>query len=76
MGTITEIYDYLRLLYARIGVPYSPSTGLPIKSQTISEMVDIINELPTDSKIYILAPIIRGQKGELRRDILNLKMQG
>jgi len=76
VGTITEIYDYLRLLYARIGIPYSPATGLPIKSQTISEMVDIINELPIDSKIYILAPIIRGQKGEFRRDILNLKKQG
>jgi excinuclease ABC subunit A len=76
VGTITEIYDYLRLLYARIGVPYSSATGLPIKSQTISEMVDIIVELPVDSKIYILAPIVRGQKGEFRREILSLKKQG
>jgi excinuclease ABC subunit A len=76
VGTITEIYDYLRLLYARIGVPYSPATGLPIKSQTISEMVDIISELPKESKIYVLAPIIRGQKGEFRREIINLKKQG
>ena len=76
VGTITEIYDYLRLLFARVGVPYSPATGLPIKSQTISEMVDIVHELPIGTKIYILAPIIRGQKGEFRREILNLKKQG
>lgn len=76
VGTITEIYDYLRLLYARVGIPFSPTTGLPIKSQTISEMVDIINELPVDTKIYVLAPIIRGQKGEFRREILNIKKHG
>lgn len=76
VGTITEIYDYLRLLFARIGVPYSPATGLPIKSQTISEMVDIVNALPNDTKLYILAPIARGQKGEFRRELLNLKKQG
>lgn len=76
VGTVTEIYDYLRLLFARIGVPYSPATGLPIKSQTVSEMVDVIYELPVDTKIYILAPIIRGQKGEFRREILNIKKQG
>lgn len=76
VGTITEIYDYLRLLFARVGIPYSPATGLPIKSQTISEMVDIISELPLDTKLYILAPIARGQKGEFRREILNLKKQG
>jgi len=76
VGTITEIYDYLRLLYARIGVPYSPATGLPIKSQTVSEMVDIVHALPTGTKIYILAPIVRGQKGEFRREILGLKKQG
>lgn len=76
VGTITEIYDYLRLLYARIGIPYSPATGLPIKSQTISEMVDIVLALPLETKIYILAPIIRGQKGEFRREILHFKKQG
>jgi len=76
VGTITEIYDYLRLLYARVGVPYSPATGLPIKSQTISEMVDIINDLPSGAKIYLLSPIIRGQKGEFRREIIGLKKQG
>lgn len=76
VGTITEIYDYLRLLYARVGVPYSPATGLPIQSQSVSEMVDIVNSLPFDTKIYILSPIIRGQKGEFRREIANLKKHG
>ncbi|MCC8371328.1 MAG: excinuclease ABC subunit UvrA [Rickettsia endosymbiont of Pseudomimeciton antennatum] len=76
VGTITEIYDYLRLLYARVGVPYSPATGLPIKNQTISEMIDAIRNLPKGSKLYILSPIIRGQKGEFRREILDLKKQG
>lgn len=76
VGTITEIYDYLRLLYARVGIPYSPATGLPIKSQSISEMVDIVNDLPVDTKIYILSPMIRGQKGEFRREISNLRKHG
>lgn len=76
VGTITEIYDYLRLLFARIGVPYSPVTNLPITSQTISEMVDIISKMPKGTKVYILAPIVRGQKGEFRYEILNLKKQG
>ena len=76
VGTITEIYDYLRLLYARVGIPYSPATGLPIQNQTISEMVDAVKNLPKGIKLYILAPIIRGHKGEFRREILNLKKQG
>lgn len=76
VGTITEIYDYLRLLYARVGIPYSPATGLPIHSQTVSEMVDIINELPKGTKVYLLAPIVRGHKGEFKREIMNLKKQG
>ncbi|MCZ6913839.1 MAG: excinuclease ABC subunit A, partial [Rickettsia endosymbiont of Ixodes persulcatus] len=76
VGTITEIYDYLRLLYARVGIPYSPATGLPIYSQTVSEMVDIIHELPKGTKIYLLAPIVRGHKGEFKREIMNLKKQG
>ncbi|WP_342278619.1 MULTISPECIES: excinuclease ABC subunit UvrA [unclassified Candidatus Tisiphia] len=76
VGTITEIYDYLRLLYARVGVPYSPATGLPIKNQTISEMIDAIHNFPKGTKLYILAPIIRGQKGEFRREMLDLKKQG
>ncbi len=76
VGTITEIYDYLRLLYARVGVPYSPATGLPIKNQSVSEMIDIIMSIPYETKIYILSPIIRGQKGEFRREISNLKKHG
>jgi excinuclease ABC subunit A len=76
VGTITEIYDYLRLFFARVGIPYSPTTGLPIKSQSVSEMVDIVNSLPEGTKIYILSPMVRGQKGEFRREIANLKKHG
>ncbi|PCJ24350.1 MAG: excinuclease ABC subunit A [Rickettsiales bacterium] len=76
VGTITEIYDYLRLLYARVGVPYSPATGLPIKSQSVSEMVDIVSALPDGTKIYILSPMIRGQKGEFRREFVSLRKHG
>ncbi|MDX1924655.1 MAG: excinuclease ABC subunit UvrA [Rickettsiaceae bacterium] len=76
VGTITEIYDYLRLLFARIGVPYSPATNLPIVSQTVSEMVDIVKELGNGTKIYILAPISRGNKGEFRKEFAQLKKQG
>ena len=63
VGTVTEVYDYLRLLFARIGVPYSPATGLPIKSQTVTQIVDRIKERDIDSKFLVLAPIIRGRKG-------------
>ncbi len=76
VGTITEVYDYLRLLFARAGTPYSPATGKPIKSQTVSEMVDGINELPLGTKLYILAPIARGAKGEFRKEFLALKKKG
>ncbi len=76
VGTITEIYDYLRLFYARVGIPYSPATGLPIKSQSVSEIVDIISEMPEGTKIYILAPMVRGQKGEFRREIADLRKHG
>jgi excinuclease ABC subunit A len=76
VATVTEIYDYMRLLYARIGIPYSPTTGLPIKSQSVSEMVDRIMELPEGTKFYILAPFIRGRKGEHSREIVELKKQG
>jgi excinuclease ABC subunit A len=76
VGTITEIYDYLRLLFARIGVPYSPATGLPIKSQTVTEMVDIVRALPENTKLYILAPIASGDKGEFRKEIINAKKHG
>ena len=70
---MTEIYDYMRVLFARVGVPYSPFTGKPIKSQPISEMVDKINKLPKNNTIYILAPIVRGRKGEYKKEISNYK---
>ncbi len=76
VGTITEIYDYLRLFFARVGVPYSPATGLPIKSQSISEMVEVVAALPVGTKLYILSPMVRGQKGEFRREIANLVKHG
>ncbi|PHR57750.1 MAG: excinuclease ABC subunit A [Robiginitomaculum sp.] len=76
VGTVTEIYDYMRLLWARIGVPYSPATGLPIESQTISHMVDILMALPTGTRLYLLAPIVRGRKGEYKKDIAELMKQG
>jgi len=76
VGTVTEIYDYLRLLYARIGIPYSPATGLPIESQTVSQMVDRILELPSGTKILLLAPIVRGHKGEYRKELAALQKQG
>lgn len=76
VGTITEIYDYIRLLYARIGIPYSPATGLPIKSQTAVQIVDAILELPQGSKIYVLAPIVKGQKGEHRKELFQFRKQG
>ncbi|MEK6734047.1 MAG: excinuclease ABC subunit UvrA, partial [Pseudomonadota bacterium] len=76
VGTITEIYDYLRLLYARVGIPYSPATGLPIQSQTPVQIVDAILELPLETKIYILAPIVRGLKGEHRKELLQFRKHG
>jgi excinuclease ABC subunit A len=76
VGTVTEIYDYLRLLYARVGIPYSPATGLPIESQTISQMVDRIMALPEGTRLYLLAPIVRGRKGEYRKDFAELQRRG
>ncbi|MGE0753557.1 MAG: excinuclease ABC subunit UvrA [Alphaproteobacteria bacterium] len=76
VGTVTEIYDYLRLLYARIGIPYSPATGKPIESQTVSQMVDKVMELEEGSKILLLAPIVRGHKGEYRKEVAELKKRG
>lgn len=76
VGTVTEIYDYLRLLYARIGIPYSPATGLPIESQTVTQMVDTILALPKDTKLHLLAPIARGQKGEHRKELQALQKKG
>jgi excinuclease ABC subunit A len=76
VATVTEIYDYMRVLFARVGIPYSPFTGKPIVSQAISEMVDKIKILPKNNTIYLLAPIVRGRKGEYKKDILNYKKRG
>lgn len=69
VGTVTEIYDYMRLLWARAGTPYSPATGLPIESQTVSQMVDKIEEFPIGTKLLLLAPIARGKKGEFKKNL-------
>jgi excinuclease ABC subunit A len=76
VGTVTEIYDYLRLLYARIGVPYSPATGLPIESQTVSQMVDRLNDMKEGTRLYLMAPIVRGRKGEYRKELAELQKRG
>ncbi len=76
VATVTEIYDYMRVLYARVGVPYSPYTGKPIKSQTITQMVDKIKELPKKSTIYLFAPVVRGRKGEYKKEISSYKRRG
>ena len=76
VATVTEIYDYMRVLYARAGVPYSPFTGKPIESQTVSQIVDRIKQLPKKSTIYLYAPVVRGRKGEYRKEILSYKKRG
>jgi len=76
VATVTEIYDYMRVLFARAGIPYSPFTGKPITSQTISQIVDKIKEIPKKSTIYIYAPVVRGRKGEYKKDFLNYKKRG
>jgi len=76
VGTVTEIYDYMRLLFARVGVPYSPATGLPIESQTISQMVDRIMTLDEGQRIYLLAPIVQGRKGEYRKELAEFTKKG
>jgi excinuclease ABC subunit A len=76
VATVTEIYDYMRVLYARAGIPYSPYTGKPITSQTITQIVDLIKKLPKKSTIYIYAPVVRGRKGEYKKDILGYKRRG
>ena len=76
VGTVTEIYDYMRLLWARIGIPYSPATGLPITSQSVSQIVDNILNIEEKSRIYLLAPIIRGRKGEYKKEISELARKG
>jgi excinuclease ABC subunit A len=76
VGTVTEIYDYMRLLWARVGVPYSPATGLPIESQTVSQMVDRILALPEGTRLYLLAPVVRGRKGEYRKELAEFLKKG
>ena len=76
VATVTEIYDYMRLLWARVGVPYSPTTGLPITAQTVSQMVDRVMALPENTRLYLLAPIVRGRKGEYRKELAQLQKDG
>ena len=76
VGTVTEIHDYLRLLFARIGIPYSPATGLPIESQTVSQMVDRVLAMPEGARLYLLAPVVRGRKGEYRKELAELQKRG
>ena len=76
VGTVTEIYDYMRLLWARVGIPYSPATGLPIESQTISQMVDRVLQLPEKTRLLLMAPVVRGRKGEFRKDFAEWQKKG
>ncbi|WP_376959267.1 excinuclease ABC subunit UvrA [Azospirillum sp. A26] len=76
VGTVTEIYDYMRLLWARVGIPYSPATGMPIESQTVSQMVDRILGMPEGTRLLLLAPFVRGRKGEYKKEIQDLRKRG
>tara|TARA_B110001454_G_scaffold178956_1_gene171979 strand:+ start:2479 stop:5370 length:2892 start_codon:yes stop_codon:yes gene_type:complete len=76
VATVTEIYDYMRLLWARVGIPYSPATGLPISAQTVSQMVDRVLQLPEGTRIYLLAPVVRGRKGEYRKELAEWQKAG
>ena len=76
VATVTEIYDYMRLLWARVGVPYSPATGLPIEAQTVSNMVDRVMDLPEGTRLYLLAPVVRGRKGEYRKELAEWQKAG
>src|SRR5580704_3046541 len=76
VGKVTEIHDYMRLLWARVGIPYSPATGLPIESQTVSQMVDRVLGLPAGTRLYLLAPVVRGRKGEYRKEIADYMKRG
>jgi excinuclease ABC subunit A len=76
VATVTEIYDYMRLLWARVGIPYSPATGLPIAAQTVSQMVDRVMALPEGSRLYLLAPVVRGRKGEYRKELAEWQKAG
>jgi excinuclease ABC subunit A len=76
VGTVTAIYDYMRLLWARVGVPYSPATGLPIESQIVSQMVDRVLALPEGTRLYLLAPVVRGRKGEYKKELAEYLKKG
>ncbi len=76
VATVTEIYDYMRLLWARVGTPYSPTTGLPIAAQTVSQMVDRVMALPEGTRLYLLAPVVRGRKGEYRKEMQEWQKAG
>ena len=76
VGTVTEIHDYMRLLWARAGIPYSPATGLPIESQTVQQMVDRVLSLPEKTRLFLLAPVIRGRKGEYRKELAEFQKRG
>ncbi|MEO5494501.1 MAG: excinuclease ABC subunit A, partial [Sphingomonas sp.] len=76
VATVTEIYDYMRLLWARVGIPYSPATGLPIAAQTVSQMVDRVMLLPEGTRLYLLAPVVRGRKGEYRKELAEWQKAG
>ncbi|MDP3677301.1 MAG: excinuclease ABC subunit UvrA [Novosphingobium sp.] len=76
VATVTEIYDYMRLLWARVGVPYSPATGLPIEAQTVSTMVDRVMALPEGTRLFLLAPVVRGRKGEYRKELAEWQKAG
>jgi excinuclease ABC subunit A len=76
VGTVTEIYDYMRLLWARVGIPHSPATGLPIESQTVSQMVDRVQDMAEGTRLYLLAPFVRGRKGEYRKELQDLQKKG
>ena len=76
VATVTEIYDYMRLLWARVGVPYSPATGLPITAQTVSQMVDRVMALPEGTRAFLLAPAVQGRKGEYRKELAEWQRSG
>ena len=76
VATVTEIYDYMRLLWARVGIPYSPATGLPIAAQTVSQMVDRVMTLPEGTRAFLLAPVVQGRKGEYRKELAEYQRRG
>ena len=76
VGTVTEIYDYMRLLWARVGVPYSPATGLPIEAQSVAQMVDRVAAMPEGTRLLLLAPVVRDKKGEYRKELLDFQRRG